>query len=151
MRSFLATPTSDEELLNEMNLATSETDETSSKLRTGAVKKVTINECSQAVSHDDLSPILEGIELLRKQMSEMQGAQAEQGGGARRKDERRDDNRGSSTGRDDRKVYTPSRVYKCKKCKEENAFRCQHCFNCGSEQHQARNCDQKNEERLQRK
>jgi hypothetical protein len=151
MRSFLAAPTSDEELLNEMNLATSETDETSSKLRTGAVKKVTINECRQAVSHDDLSPILEGIELLRKQMSEMQGAQAEQGSGARRKDERRDGNQENITGRDDKKPYTPYRVYKCKKCIETNAFRCQHCFSCGSEHHQARNCDQKNEERLQRK
>ena len=47
MKSFLDPRTStvkDEELLREMNAASSEYDETSSKLKRGTVKKVTINE-----------------------------------------------------------------------------------------------------------
>ena len=146
MRLFLdpkRTATSDEELLREMNVASSETDETSSKMKRGATKKVTINE-SRVVSHDDLSPIIQGITMLQQQMSEMR----ETRGGTRK---RTDGDQDNNTRRDEGKAYTPWRVYKCKKCKEANAFRCQHCFNCGSEQHQARNCDQKNEERLQRK
>ena len=78
MKSFLDPRTStvkDEELLREMNAASSEYDETSSKLKRGTVKKVTINE-SRVVNHDDLSPIIQGITMLRQQMDEMRAATA---------------------------------------------------------------------------
>ena len=35
------------------------------------------------------------------------------------------------------------RSYRCKKCTDENVFKCSHCFKCGNEGHQSRNCTKK--------
>jgi len=135
MRSFLdprsSSTTSDQDLLREMNMCSSEIDETLSKTKRQVIKKVTINE-HKVVNQEDLSPILEGISRLKQQMDEM------------RERESRDTQ--SYARSNVRRTYSPGRTYRCKKCIETNASRwCQHCFNCGSEDHQARNCEhQKN-------
>ena len=63
-----STPASDEVLLQETNMALLEIEETLSKLNRGGgetIKKVVVKE-NGVVNKDDLSPILEGISMLKK-------------------------------------------------------------------------------------
>ena len=131
MKPFLnpksSTPASDEVLLQEMNMASLEIEETLSKTNRGGgetIRRVAVKE-NRVVNQDDLSPILEGISMLKKQMGELQEAK-------------------SASTRGDTKSARRTRINQCQKCREVNAY-CQHCFRCGSEKHQARQCDQKNE------
>ena len=141
MKSFLnsPTPTGDEVLLREMNIASLEIEETESKIKKGGVtKKVTVNE-SRMVNHEELSPILECITKLTQQMSDLQGVtkQMSESQGAKREVRTSD---ADKTER--RKNYTTSwKSFKCRKCREAKSDeRCQHCFQCGSQNHQARQC-----------
>jgi len=136
----------DEVLLREMNAASSEYDETSSKMKRATVKRVSINE-SRVVNHDDLSPIIQGITMLRQQMDEMRTVNKpsyayNEGASSSREGNQSNQERNSTNQYSRRTSRSPARSYKCKKCKEDNVYRCQHCFNCGSEEHQMRNCKQ---------
>ena len=130
MKPFLnpksSTPASDEVLLQETNMALLEIEETLSKSNRGGgetIKKVVVKE-NRVVNKDDLSPILEGISMLKKQMGELQEAK-------------------SVSTTDDTKSTRRTRNFQRKKCRKVSAY-CRHCFRCGSEKHQARQCDQKN-------
>ena len=109
-------------------MALLEIEETLSKSNRGGgetIKKVVVKE-NRVVNQDDLSPILEGISMLKKQIDELQEAK-------------------SASTRGDTKSTRRTRIYQCQKCREVNNAYCQHCFRCGSEKHQARQCDKKNE------
>jgi hypothetical protein len=134
MKQFLdpkqPTKTTDEELLKQMNLCSSEIDEIQNKTRKS--RKVTISE-SRVVQHEDLSPILEGLNLLRQQMDELR--------------ESRNRSPAQASGR----AYSPAPGRKniCRRCEGNGTAVCRHCFNCGDETHYSRSCTkQKNEKRL---
>ena len=114
-------PTQDDVLLRELNLAEAESDETAAKQKV-TTKRVNINEAkvtdkltTETKVEESLKPLLEGLNQLQNQMKEIQ-------------DQRNNYNR-----RTDRKIY------KCDGCKKNNLY-CKHCFKCGEENHQARNC-----------
>lgn len=137
---------SDAELLQEMNHASAEHEETSSKARKN-VKKVQVNE-GRVVSHDDLSPIIQGITMLRQQMEELKTANQKDNSkpsfGRGRSDQRNSSQRTPARSYSDTSRQSPAPTYKCRRCQENNVYRCQHCFQCGSDDHQKRQCPQKN-------
>ena len=44
-----------------------------------------------------------------------------------------------------RRTFPRGPPRKCRKCFENNVYRCVHCFKCGSPQHRMAMCNQKNE------
>ena len=123
-------PTPDDVLLYEINVASSESEETSSKLKTMTTKKVTINEATgtqNETSKQDVAsaikPLLEGMASLQKQVKELQDASQQP----------------------PLHRYQGRPIYRCKSCKDKDVPRCMHCFHCGGENHLARNCPTKNE------
>jgi hypothetical protein len=141
-------PGEDQELLEEMNAASLECEETSSKLKRGAAKRVTINE-GKVVSHSDLNPIMQGMTMLKQQLDDMKNSQAKNSQAAV-------PDRDNSEWR--RNGYGPSQWEgrgRCPDCRKNGGSHCRHCFQCGSDQHIKRDCDQpqrgsasKNEGRL---
>jgi hypothetical protein len=143
MRPFLLGPTakgpnnrpsSDQDLLREINIASSESEETSVKQKATTAKKVTVNEASAGTKSPStaqdvasaIKPLLEGMAALQKQVTDLQQE-------AKQKEVTRP-----------RTSYangtTNRPVYKCRSCREKNWDRCVHCFNCGSDSHQVRHC-----------
>ena len=141
---------SDAELLQEMNHASAEHEETSSKAKKN-VKKVQVNE-GRGVSHYDLSPIIQEITILRQQMEELKTTNQKHDNSRSnfrrgRSDQRNSNQRTPARSYNDTSRQSPAQAYKCRKCQENNVYRCQHCFQCGSDEHQKRQCPQKNGDR----
>jgi len=164
MRGFLdpttQTPGTDQVLLHQVNIAASESEETAVKQK-ATVKKVTINEASatptssQAHEPQDVTkaikPLLEGMALLQKQVQGLQ----ERANQSRQYDSRRQYDNNRQHDNNSNQVQRPSNTtttwqptgrapgrpyYRCKGCTEKNEMRCNHCFNCGSAEHRAREC-----------
>ena len=131
MKPFLdkpGTPIGDEILMRELNVASSEREETTSKQRTTAIKRVNVNE----VATEDvdvvkgiaaaIKPLIEGMGRLNNQVQELQNE--------------------SKNRRQGQQRYTSTRRYGCTKCIADNVYRCVHCFRCGGADHQARECSE---------
>ena len=117
--------TADEVLLQQINLASLEGEETSSKQKTLAIKRVQSKEASAKEDPTNdlasvIKPLMEGMSLLQQQVKDIQEKNQV------------------------RKGYQRERiVYQCKKCKEiNNPLRCNHCFKCYSEKHIAKDCSE---------
>jgi hypothetical protein len=126
-----STTVGDEVLLREMNSASLEIEETASKSKkTGAVKKVSVNEnkvTNPEEPQSELSTMMECITKLTKQMSELQASKSANSSGDGKVVKK--------------KGYTFNGRYKCKKCIEaKSEERCEHCFQCCDSGHQARQC-----------
>ena len=139
MRPFLeptsADSTKDELLLREINLASRECDERTTKQKTATLKTIHINQAStpdQASSSNSIpesstasseinsaiKPLMDGLYQLQQQMKSMQ--------------DQRNKRQSSSN--------SFPKLMRCKECKDKNIYKCTHCFKCGSESHQAKDC-----------
>jgi hypothetical protein len=127
MKSFLdpAANMADEIILHEINRATAEENEVSSKQKDTA-KKMPAKPVVAAVAAEDeqftklMKPLVDSVAELTRQMKEMQSKQQPRQRGWRQQ-----------------------RSGKCKDCQKNNVDKCEHCFKCGAQDgHFARNCKQ---------
>ena len=125
MKGFLdpAANIADEIILHEINRATTEENEVSSKQKDTAKKMPTKPVVAAVAAEDEpfvkyMKPLVDSVAELTKQMKEMQTKQQPRQRGWRHQ------NSG-----------------KCKQCQKDNIDTCKHCFKCGSQDgHFARNC-----------
>ena len=109
----------DEVLLREMNVASSEREETEMKQKKpkAAISAVTFEEDAMTKA---MKPLMDNMATLTKQVEELQSRQTR-----------------SSSGQIRRYNYQPPR---CKSCVTDKTDKCFHCFKCGSSSHFSRNC-----------
>ena len=124
-------PRSDEELLREVNIASAESEETSSKHKTTA-KKVTVAETAvvkteaTADMKSTIQPLMEGLASLQKQITELQNNSSRQTTTSENNTSRQTTIRGYQSRDRDRE-----RDFRCRGCREVNSARCAHCFRSG--------------------
>ena len=123
MNQFLdvSKPASDKTLLHEINIVSSESKETAVK-RKATSRKVAVHEAAATAQTEDkfamiLKPLIQGIDRLNKQVEDLNA---------------------SSTS--SQKTTYVKKGFRCKKCRQSDEPRCNHCFNCCESTHQAKDC-----------
>ena len=125
MKGFLdpAANIADEIILHEINRATTEENEVSSKQKDTAKKMPTKPVVAAVAAEDEpfvkyMKPLVDSVTELTRQMKEL-------------KDNQKPRQRG----------WRQQNSGKCKQCQKDNIDTCKHCFKCGSQDgHFARNC-----------
>ena len=146
MKQFLdpRKPIEDETLLRELNIASSESQETTQKQK--ATSRIMINEVAEKETKIEdsiasaIKPLVAGMNAMKEQI---QGIQDRNNNSL---DSRRINSNNNNNNRPRR--FRPG-GYRCQKCSDENIFRCIHCFKCGSNDgHQMRDCTSGKGQRL---